>query len=133
MGKKLYIGNLPYSATDQALVDIFSEVGKIESARVVVDKFTGRSKGFGFIEMSTDQEAEAAVAKFNGADYDGRIIKVAEAKGPEGGGGGGGRGGPGGPRGGGNRFPREGGGHRGPPRGPRGPREGGSGGHHGGG
>lgn len=108
MGKKLYVGNLPFSATDQVLVDSFSQCGKVESAKVIIDRDSGRSKGFGFVEMSTDAEAADAIAKFNGADYEGRPLTVNEAKpmAPRdnrgGGGGGGGRGGrPGGGYGGG--------------------------------
>jgi len=80
MGKKLYIGNLPYSATDQLLRDTFAQVGKVESAVVITDRDTGRSKGFGFVEMSTPDEAAAAIEGFNGANYDGRAMKVSEAK-----------------------------------------------------
>lgn len=98
MGRKLYVGNLPFSATDQALVDAFSQCGTVDSARIITDRDTGRSKGFGFVEMSTDQEAAAAIEKFHGADYNGRPMTVNEAKpmAPRenrgGGGGGGGRG-----------------------------------------
>ncbi len=104
MGKKLYVGNLPFSATDQILMDTFAQCGKVESAKVIIDRDTGRSKGFGFVEMSSESEAAEAINKFNGADYDGRPMKVNEAK-PmaprEGGGGGrGGFGGGGGGRGG---------------------------------
>lgn len=111
MGKKLYVGNLPFSATDQSLIDKFSECGTVESARIITDRDTGRSKGFGFVEMSSDTEATEAINKFNGSDFDGRPLTVNEAK-PmaprEGGGGRGGFGGGGGGRGG---F--GGGGHRG--------------------
>ncbi len=104
MGKKLYVGNLPFSATDQILVDTFSQCGTVESAKIITDRDTGRSKGFGFVEMSTEAEAQDAINKFNGADYDGRPMTVNEAR-PmaprEGGGGGGGRGGFGGGGGGG--------------------------------
>src|SRR4051794_2717670 len=105
MGKKLYIGNLPFSATDASLQEIFKQAGNVASAKVITDRDTGRSKGFGFVEMSTDQEAADAISKFNGADYEGRAMTVAEAK-PQapregGGGGGGGRGGFGGGGGGG--------------------------------
>lgn len=111
MGKKLYVGNLPFSATDDVLFDTFSQSGTVVSAKVIMDRETGRSKGFGFVEMSTDAEAADAIEKFNGADYDGRKITVNEARpqaprenrgGFGGGGGGGGRGGFGG-GGGGNR------------------------------
>lgn len=80
MGKKLYVGNLPYSATDQVLVDTFSQVGTVASAKIIMDRETGRSKGFGFVEMSTDEEAQKAISSFNGADYDGRAMTVNEAR-----------------------------------------------------
>lgn len=80
MGKKLYVGNLPFSATDQVLIDTFSQCGKVESAKIIVDRDSGRSKGFGFVEMSTDAEAADAISKFNGADYDGRPMTVNEAR-----------------------------------------------------
>ncbi len=113
MGKKLYVGNLPYSATDEILAETFAQCGTVESAKIITDRETGRSKGFGFVEMSTEAEAADAISKFNGADYNGRPMTVNEAK-PmaprEGGGGGrggfGGGGGRGGDRGGrgGNRW-----------------------------
>jgi RNA recognition motif-containing protein len=97
MGRKLYVGNLPYSATEQVLTAKFSEYGTVDSAKLITDRDTGQSKGFAFIEMSKDSEASAAMAALNGADYDGRPMKVNEAKPqnkkPGGGGGGGGRGG----------------------------------------
>lgn len=80
MGKKLYVGNLPYSATDQSLNETFAPHGAVASARVIMDRDSGRSKGFGFVEMSTDTEAEAAIQKLNGTDWDGRAINVSEAK-----------------------------------------------------
>jgi RNA recognition motif-containing protein len=80
MGKKLYVGNLPYSATDQILTDTFSQCGTVESSKIIMDRDTGRSKGFGFVEMSTEAEAQDAISKFNGADYDGRAMTVNEAK-----------------------------------------------------
>lgn len=80
MGKKLYIGNLPFSATDQILTDTFSQCGTVDSAKIIVDRDTGRSKGFGFVEMSTEAEAQLVITKFNGADYDGRPMTVNEAK-----------------------------------------------------
>jgi RNA recognition motif-containing protein len=103
MGKKLYVGNLPFSANDQTLMDTFAQVGTVESARVIMDRDTGRSKGFGFVEMSTDEEAQEAISKFNGQDFGGRAMTVNEAKpmAPREGGGGGGRGGGGGGFGGG--------------------------------
>lgn len=101
MGTKLYVGNLPFAATDQNLTEIFTQAGTVTSAKIITDRDSGRSKGFGFVEMSTDQEAQDAIAKFNGADYDGRPMTVAEAKPQEPRTGGGGRGGFGGGRGGG--------------------------------
>jgi RNA recognition motif-containing protein len=105
MGRKLYVGNLPYSATDQALADAFAECGTVESAKIIMDRDSGRSKGFAFVEMSTDSEAAAAIEKLNGADWGGRQMNVSEARPQaprEGGGGrGGGGGGFGGNRGGG--------------------------------
>jgi RNA recognition motif-containing protein len=80
MGKKLFIGNLPFSADDAALNHIFSQAGVVESAKVIFDRDSGRSKGFGFVEMATDAEAADAIAKFNGADYEGRAMNVAEAR-----------------------------------------------------
>jgi len=105
MGKKLYVGNLPYSATDAILGETFAQCGTVTSAKVITDRDTGRSKGFGFVEMSSEQEAANAISKFNGADWEGRPMTVNEAK-PmaprEGGGGGRGFGGGGG--GGGGRW-----------------------------
>src|SRR6201993_3736789 len=80
MGKKLYVGNLPFSATDQILTDTFAQCGTVQSATIITDRDTGRSKGFGFVEMSTDAEAADAISKFNGADYDGRAMTVNEAR-----------------------------------------------------
>jgi RNA recognition motif-containing protein len=80
MGKKLYVGNLPFSATDQVLADSFAQCGTVESAKIIIDRETGRSKGFGFVEMSSDAEALDAISKFNGADYDGRKLTVNEAR-----------------------------------------------------
>jgi RNA recognition motif-containing protein len=80
MGRKLYVGNLPYSATEESLSTKFSEHGTVETVKVITDRDTGRSKGFGFIEMGSDAEAQAAIAALNGADLDGRTIKVNEAK-----------------------------------------------------
>lgn len=104
MGKKLYIGNLPYSVDSQALGEIFSEAGTVSTANVIMDRETGRSKGFGFVEMSADSEALAAIEKFNGQQVDGRALNVSEARPQEPrSGGGGGRGGFGGGGGGGRR------------------------------
>lgn len=94
MGKKLYVGNLPYSATDSSLGDAFASCGTVESSKIIMDRDSGRSKGFGFVEMSSEAEAQAAISKLNGSDWEGRALTVNEAK-PmaprEGGGGGGGR------------------------------------------
>ena len=95
MGRKLYVGNLPYSATESDLTEKFSASGTVESAKLITDRDTGQSKGFGFIEMGTDSEAQAAIEALNGTDYGGRPMKVNEARPQEkrsGGGGGGGRG-----------------------------------------
>jgi cold-inducible RNA-binding protein len=94
MGKKLYVGNLGYEVTDADLSQLFGQHGTVGSATVIIDKMTGRSKGFGFVEMSSDQEAQAAIAALNGKDHGGRPLTVNEAK-PreERSGGGGGRGG----------------------------------------
>ena len=127
--KKLYVGNLPYSATDNELFQIFAQVGAVESAKVIFERETGRSKGFGFVEMSTDELALECIDRLNGVEYGGRLMSVSLAKPPAprtggfggaGGGGGfgggaggaggsgGGFGGGGGDRGGrsGGRFPR---------------------------
>ena len=101
MGRKLYVGNLPYSATEEALSEKFAEFGSVESAKLIIDRDTGRSKGFGFVEMGSDAEAQAAIDALDGQDYDGRPMKVNEAKPQEKRTGGGGRGGYGG---GGNRW-----------------------------
>jgi len=99
MGKKLYVGNLGYDVTDADLNQLFSQHGSVGSATVIMDKMAGRSKGFGFVEMSTDQEAQAAIAALNGKDFGGRALTVNEAKPrPEGGGRGRGFGGGGGRR-----------------------------------
>jgi RNA recognition motif-containing protein len=98
MGKKLYVGNLPYSATDSRLQEHFSQVGTVESAKVIMDRDSGRSKGFGFVEMSSDTEATAAIEKLNGQVMDGRPLNISEARpqAPREGGGGRGFGGGGG-------------------------------------
>ncbi|HSA60359.1 MAG TPA: RNA-binding protein [bacterium] len=107
MGKKLYVGNLPFTITDDQLRDHFAQAGTVESAQVIMDRFSGRSKGFGFVEMSTDDEAAQAISRLNGQDFNGRALTVSEARPKEpreggfgGGGGGGGYGGGGGGRGG---------------------------------
>ena len=118
MGKKLYVGNLSYNVTQDTLTELFSQFGQVASAQVIMDRDSGRSKGFGFVEMSSDDEAAAAIAGLDGKESDGRTLKVNEAKPKEdrprsggfggggggrgyGGGGGGGRGGYGGGGGGG--------------------------------
>jgi len=80
MGKKLYVGNLPFSATDQSLAQTFSQCGTVESAKIIMDRDSGRSKGFGFVEMSSDDQAAAAISKFNGVEFEGRAMTVNEAK-----------------------------------------------------
>jgi RNA recognition motif-containing protein len=108
MGKKLYVGNLGYDISDNELEQLFAAHGTVRSAQVIADRDTGRSKGFGFVEMSSDQEATAAITALNGKEVAGRALTVNEARpreerGPRGGGGGGGGGygGGGGGRGGG--------------------------------
>jgi RNA recognition motif-containing protein len=91
MGRKLYVGNLPYSATEASLREAFSASGTVDSVTVITDRDTGQSKGFGFVEMSSDAEAQRATQAMNGTTLDGRQIKVSEAK-PKGSGGGGGGG-----------------------------------------
>ena len=83
MGKKLYIGGIAYSSSEDGLKDAFSAAGTVVSAVIITDKMTGRSKGFGFVEMSTDEEAAKAIATLNGTALDGRTISVAEAKPPQ--------------------------------------------------
>jgi len=80
MSKKLYVGGVSYSTTEGALKDAFSQAGTVASAIIIMDKMTGRSKGFGFVEMSTDEEAQAAIDMFNGKELDGRNIVVNEAR-----------------------------------------------------
>ena len=106
MGAKIYVGGLPYSATETQLNDLFAVHGTVESARVITDRFTGQSRGFGFVEMSKDEEAKAAITALNGTQMDGRTLTVNEARpqesrsgaGGRGFGGGGGGGGGGGKR-----------------------------------
>ena len=99
MGSKIYVGGLPYSATEQQLSDLFAAHGSVASARIITDKFTGQSRGFGFVEMSSDGEAQAAITALNGSEMGGRTLTVNEARpqeprtGGRGGFGGGGRGG----------------------------------------
>jgi len=99
MGKKIFVGNLPFSASSDDLQALFSEVGTCESASVITDRDTGRSRGFGFVEMASSDEAQAAIETLNGRDFQGRTLNVSEARERAGGGGGGGGGR--GPRGGG--------------------------------
>lgn len=80
MGLKLYVGGLPYSTTQQALQEAFSRAGTVTSATIITDRATGRSKGFGFVEMASDDEAQAAIKMFNGADFEGRRLTVNEAR-----------------------------------------------------
>ncbi len=80
MAKKLFVGNLPYSATSEQLTEMFAEAGKVEEANIVTDKFSGRSRGFGFVEMSSDEEAQKAVTDLNGKEMEGRKIVVNEAR-----------------------------------------------------
>src|SRR4051812_38959904 len=108
MGKKLYVGNLSYNVNSSDLEQLFAQHGTVQSAEVIADRDSGRSKGFGFVEMGSDEEAQAAISALNGQQHDGRALTVNEAKpredrprGGGGGGGGGGRGGYGGGGGGG--------------------------------
>ncbi len=78
--KKLYVGNLPYSTNDSALREMFTKVGSVSSAVVIMDKMSGRSKGFGFVEMENDAEAEKAIEMYNGKELDGRPLTVNEAR-----------------------------------------------------
>lgn len=80
MVKKLYVGGIPYSSTEDSLKELFSEAGTVESAAIIIDKMTGRSKGFGFVEMSTEDEAQKAIDMFNGKDFEGRTLTVDEAR-----------------------------------------------------
>lgn len=123
MGKKLFVGNLSFSMTDDALRKHFEAAGAVESAKIIVDKATGRSKGFGFVEMADDSSAQTAISQFHGQELQGRALTVSEAKpqapredrgprGPGGGGGGRGFGGGGGGGRGGFGGGRSGGGHR---------------------
>lgn len=95
MGNKLYVGNLPFSVNDESLQELFAQCGNVASAKVITDRDTGRSKGFGFVEMSSPDEAADAISKLNGTDLNGRPLTVSEARpqAPREGGGGGFRGG----------------------------------------
>ncbi|HJR76935.1 MAG TPA: RNA-binding protein [Nitrospiraceae bacterium] len=98
MGSKIYVGGLPYSTTEQQLSDLFATHGAVASARIITDKFTGQSRGFGFVEMSSEDEAKAAINALNGTQFGGRTLTVNEARPQEPRSGGGGRGGMGGGR-----------------------------------
>jgi len=89
---RIYVGNLNYDTNDESLLALFKEYGQVESAKVVTDKYSGRSRGFGFVEMPDSAEAQKAIEALNGQEVDGRTLKVNEAR-PRGSGGGGGRGG----------------------------------------
>ena len=104
MGKKLYVGNLSYDVTDAVLEQLFAEHGTVQSAQVIMDRDTGRSKGFGFVEMSNDQEAQNAITGLNGQQHGGRALTVNEAKPREDRGNRGGHGGSRGGYGGGRRY-----------------------------
>jgi RNA recognition motif-containing protein len=109
MATKLYVGNLSYQMTDQQLNDLFSEAGNVSSAQVVTDRYTGQSRGFGFVEMASEDEAQQAIAAINGRNVGGRALVVNESRpredrGPRQGGGGGGYGGGGGRSGGGGGY-----------------------------
>jgi RNA recognition motif-containing protein len=80
VGTKLYVGNLPYSATNDSLTNEFSKHGSVESVKIITDRDTGRSKGFGFVEMSNDTEAQSAIESMNGKEFEGRSITVSEAR-----------------------------------------------------
>ena len=80
MAKKLYIGGLPYSTTEAAMKEYFSQAGTVESASIIIDKMSGRSKGFGFVEMSTEEEAQNAITMLDGKEFEGRSLKVSEAR-----------------------------------------------------
>jgi RNA recognition motif-containing protein len=108
MGRRLYVGNLPYSATEEQLTELFGRAGQVDNVRVMRDMATGRARGFAFVEMSTDDEAQRAISEFHEHQMDGRALVVNEARpkpeGGFGGGGGAGRGGRGSGGGGGGRF-----------------------------
>src|SRR6516225_8341406 len=115
MAKNIYVGNLAWAVTNEDLLELFGQHGKVVSAQVISDRETGRSRGFGFVEMENDQEAENAIQALNGFQHNNRpltvnVAKPREERGPRGGGGGGGYGGGGGGYGGGGRGPRGGGG-----------------------
>ena len=80
MAKKLFVGNLPYNTTNEELGEFFAQFGEVMSAAVIMDRATGRSKGFGFVEMTNDEEADAAIAKGDGIEFEGRKLTVSEAR-----------------------------------------------------
>lgn len=80
MGQKLYVGNLSYNVNDEALNTLFAQAGTVQSATIITDRMSGRSKGFGFVEMGSDKEAQAAIDMFNGKEYEGRNLTVNEAR-----------------------------------------------------
>jgi RNA recognition motif-containing protein len=80
MSKRLYVGNLSFQTTEQELQDLFQEVGQVESCNLITDKVTGKSRGFGFVEMTSDEDAEKAIGEFDGKEVDGRTLKVNEAR-----------------------------------------------------
>ncbi|HZP46677.1 MAG TPA: RNA-binding protein [Candidatus Binataceae bacterium] len=87
MGRRLYVGNLAWAVTDEDLAQVFGEVGKVENAQVIIDRATNRSRGFGFVEMASDEEAEKAISALDGREVKGRAIRVNEAQARSGGGG----------------------------------------------
>ena len=116
MGNKLYVGNLPFSATEEALTEAFTKVGNVDSVKIISDRATGRSKGFAFVEMNSEELAMKAIESLNGQDFGGRALKISEARPQEsrsGGGGGGYGGGGGGRSGGGGGYGGGGGGRSG--------------------
>lgn len=124
MGKKLYVGNIPFTVTEQDLHAKFSAIGPVESAKIIMDRDSGRSKGFGFVEMADDESAQRAISSLHGTDFSGREMIVSEARPQAPREGGGGRGGFGGGRGGGGRGGYGGGGRGGYDRGDRGGNQG---------
>ena len=82
MGKKLFVGGIPYSASEEQLKEAFAQAGTVESAVIIMDRMSGRSKGFGFVEMATPEEAEKAIEMWNGKEFEGRTISVSEARPP---------------------------------------------------
>ncbi len=80
MSSKLYVGNLPFTVDESALRDLFSEAGAVDTVNIIMDAYNGRSKGFGFVEMGTDSEADSAIEKFNGLELEGRTLRVDKAR-----------------------------------------------------